>query len=149
MFPGKGYGLSATIILLVAIVLISWFGYNSVRSQAIIDQTLREQFQWALVPTQPDPLFPGPRTTINLKVTDVSMPLGIYAGICTIIDGKTQALLEGELSGVVCLSIDSDAKDRGAEIGIFRENEQLLLKKGNIESGATRGSNFSPIVKQQ
>ncbi|TSC68426.1 MAG: hypothetical protein G01um101456_659 [Parcubacteria group bacterium Gr01-1014_56] len=140
---GKGHSFSIGIILLVVVALVSWFGYNSIRSQSLVDQTLREQFQWSLIPAQPDPVTPGPRTSVNLTITEVSMPLGTYAGSCEIIDGKTQALLEGEISGVVCRSSES-----GVEIGIFRENEQLILKKGIIESGSTRGSNFEPIVKQ-
>ncbi len=139
----KGYGLSIGIILLVVVALVSWFGYNSVRSQSLVDQTLREQFTWALVPAQPDPVTPGPRTSVNLTITDVTMPLGTYTGNCEIIDGKTQALLENELSGVVCRDSES-----GIEIGIFRENGQLILKKGTIGSGSVRGSNFEPIVKQ-
>ena len=139
----KGYGLSIGIILLVVVALVSWFGYNSVRSQSLVDQTLREQFEWSLVPAQPDPTTPGPRTTVNLKITEVSMPLGTYAGSCEIIDGKSLALLENELSGIVCRSSES-----GVEIGIFRESGQLILKKGTIERGSTRGSSFEPIVKQ-
>jgi hypothetical protein len=139
----RGYALSLGIVLLVVVGLISWFGYNSIRSQSLVDQTLREQFQWTLVPAQPDPQAPGPRTSINLKIADVSMPLGTYAGDCAIIDGKNQALLEGELSSVVCQS-----NGTGVELGIFKENEQLVLKKGDIATGSTRGSNFVPIVKQ-
>jgi hypothetical protein len=138
----RGYGLWIGIILLIVVALIAWFGYSSIRSQSLVDQTLREQFNWTLVPAQPDPAAPGPRTTINLRITDVSMPLGTYPGSCQIVDGKSQALLEGELSGVVCVSAGT-----GVEIGIFKENEQLVLKKGEIASGSTRGSNFTPIVK--
>ncbi len=138
----RGYGLWIGIILLIVVALIAWFGYSSIRSQSLVDQTLREQFTWSLVPAQPDPATPGPRTTINLRITDVSMPLGTYAGNCQIVDGKSQALLEGELSGVVCITGET-----GVEIGIFKENEQLVLKKGEIASGSTRGSNFTPIVK--
>lgn len=138
----QGYGLSIGIILLVVVALIAWFGYNSVRSQSIVDETLREQFLWTLVPTQPDPTTPGPRTNVNLKIAEVNMPLGTFNGTCELVDGKTQALLQGELSGVVCRSGDT-----GVELGIFKENEQLVLKRGEITSGSTRGSNFTPIVK--
>lgn len=139
----KGYGLSIGIVFIVVIALIAWFGYNSIRSQSLIDQTLREQFFWMLAPAQPDPISPGPRTNVSLKIAEVTMPLGAYAGNCEIVDGKSQALLEGELSGVVCRSTTS-----GVEIGIFRENEQLVLKRGDIMEGSTRGSNFVPLVKQ-
>jgi hypothetical protein len=140
----RGYGLSMGIVLLIVVALIAWFGYNSVRSQSLVDQTLREQFQWTLVPALPDASAPGPRTTVNLKITDVNMPLGTYPGNCQIVDGKTQALLQGELSGVVCRSGDT-----GTEIGIFKEeNGQLVLKRGEIASADARGANFTPIVKQ-
>ena len=149
----RGYSYSVGIIMLVVVGLVAWFGYNSVRSQALVDQTLREQFEWTLVPALPDPITPGPRTTINLKITEVSMPLGTYAGDCEIIDGKKEALLEGELSGVVCrykMDTAPSAEDVvGVEIGIFRENEQLILKKGSIMGGTERGSNFAPIVKDE
>jgi hypothetical protein len=140
----RGYALSMGIVLLIVVALIAWFGYNSVRSQSLVDQTLREQFQWTLVPSSARPTKPWPsHQHVNLKIADVSMPLGIYAGDCVIVDGKNQALLEGELSGVVC-----HAGDAGTELGIFRENGQLVLKKGDIATGSTRGSNFVPIVKQ-
>jgi hypothetical protein len=139
----KSYVIPLGVVILIVVALIAWFGYNSVRSQSLVDQTLREQFVWSLVPAQPDPQSPGPRTSINLQIADVHMPLGDYAGNCVIIDGKTQALLSGELSGVVCQS-DAD----GVEIGIFKENEQLVLKKGAIAQGSDRGSDFEPIVKE-
>ncbi|HYF13379.1 MAG TPA: hypothetical protein VD928_03730 [Candidatus Paceibacterota bacterium] len=141
----KGYsGVWIGIILLVVVGLVAWFGYNSVRSQSLVDQTLREQFTWSLVPALPDPAAPGPRTTVNLQIADVVMPLGTYPGNCEIIDGKNQALLSGELSAVVCRSGEA-----GVELGIFKENEQLVLKKGDIASGSTRGGNFVPIVREQ
>jgi len=137
--------------MLVVVGLVAWFGYNSVRSQALVDQTLREQFQWTLVPALPDPVTPGPRTTINLTIAEVSMPLGTYAGACDIVDGKKESLLEGELSGVVCRYNMAEAPQAedvvGVEVGIFRENDQLVLKKGSIMGGTKRGSNFTPIVK--
>lgn len=139
----RGYGLSMGIVLLIVVALVAWFGYNSVRSQSLVDQTLREQFKWTLVPAQPDATTPGPRTTINLQIAEVHMPLGTFPGNCEIVDGRSQALLQGELSGVVCKNGDA-----GVEIGIFKENEQLVLKRGEIASGSTRGSNFTPIVKE-
>ncbi len=139
----RGYGLWIGVIALIVVALIAWFGYNSVRSQSLVDQTLREQFMWNLVPAQPDPAAPGPRTSINLTIAEVNMPLGTFPGDCKIVDGKSQALLEGELSGVVCMSGET-----GTEIGIFKENEQLVLKRGDIVTGSTRGSNFTPIVKE-
>lgn len=140
----RSYILPLGVIVLIVVALVAWFGYNSVRSQSLVDQTLREQFVWSLVPAQPDPANPGPRTAINLQIADVHMPLGTYAGNCILIDGKTQAILSGELSGVVCRTSGS-----GVEIGIFKENDQLVLKKGEIASGSDRGSNFQPIVKEE
>jgi hypothetical protein len=140
----RGYGLSMGIVLLIVVALIAWFGYNSVRSQSLVDQQFREQFQWTIVPAQPDPASPGPRSTINLQIADVHMPLGTYPGNLSDCRWQMQALLQGELSGVVCMKGDT-----GVEIGIFKdEKDQLVLKKGDIVSGSTRGSNFAPIVKQ-
>jgi hypothetical protein len=138
----KSYVLPLGIIVLIVVALVAWFGYNSVRSQSLVDQTLREQFVWSLVPAQPDPESPGPRTSINLQIADVHLPLGDYPGACTIVDGKTQALLSGELSGVVC-----QTETDGIELAIFKEDDQLVLKKGTIAQGSDRGSNFEPIVK--
>ncbi len=141
--PKQRYGLWLGIIILIVVALVAWFGYNSVRSQSLVDETLREQFIWTLVPAQPDPATPGPRTTVSLQIADVSMPLGTYDGSCTVVDGKTQALLSGELSGVVCR-----ADGAGIEIGVFKENGQLVLKKGTISSDDSRGMDFAPLVKQ-
>jgi hypothetical protein len=141
--PRRGYGLSLGIILLIVVALIAWFGYNSVRSQSLVDQTLREQFEWSIAPAQPDPANPGPRSTINLQIASVNMPLGTYAGDCAIIDGKSQALLTDELSAVICKQGTT-----GVELGIFKENGQLVLKKGDLDASSLRGTNFAPIVKQ-
>lgn len=142
-------GLWVGLILLVVVGLVSWFGYNSIRSQALVDQTLREQFTWHLVPALPDPANPGPRTTINLQIADVNMPLGTFAGDCVIVDGKDLALLSGELSGVVCrLPAQAGVGETGIEIGIFKEGDELVLKKGDIGAGSERGSGFVPIVKE-
>jgi hypothetical protein len=140
----RTYGLWAGVVVLVVVALVSWFGYNSVRSQSLVDQTLREQFEWQFVPAEPDPVTPGPRTSVNIKIANVNMPLGTFAGSCSVVDGKNAALLTDELSGVVCKN-----STVGVELGIFKEqNGQLTLKKGTIASGSDRGSNFTPIVKQ-
>src|SRR5260370_613260 len=113
----RRYCLSIGIILLIVVALIAWFGYNSVCSQSIVDQQLREQFEWHIVPAQPDPGSPGPRNSVNLQIASVSMPLGTFSGDCSIIDGKSLALLTDELSAVVCKKGGS-----GVELGIFKEN---------------------------
>ena len=71
------------------------------------------------------------------------VPLGTFAGNCDIIDGTSQALLQDELSAVVCKQGTT-----GVEIGIFKDNGQLVLKKGLLDSSSQRGTNFVAIVKQ-
>ena len=137
------YGLWLGVVVLIVVALVAWFGYNSVRSQALVDQTLREQFTWTLVPAQPDPKAPGPRTSVNLKIADVSLPLGTYPGDCAIVDGTSLVPLSGELTGVVCKKDTS-----GIEIGIFKENGNPVLKKGSLDPSSLRGINFAPIVKE-
>jgi hypothetical protein len=44
----RGYALSLGIVLLIVVALIAWFGYNSSSLAIIVDQQLREQFQWTL-----------------------------------------------------------------------------------------------------
>lgn len=139
----NSYGVSAIVALLIIVGLGGWFIYYTFYTQPLIDQTLREQFVWNIAPSQPLASSPGPRSSVTLKVAEAVLPVGTYPGSCTIVDGKTLALLSGELSGVVCRSGDG-----GTEVGIFKEEEQLSIKQSPIEGASGRGKDFTPLVKQ-
>ncbi|HWB34167.1 MAG TPA: hypothetical protein VG753_02535 [Candidatus Paceibacterota bacterium] len=139
----RTYGLSVIIALLIIIGLGGWFIYYTFHTQPLIDETLREQFVWHLVPAAPLPDAPGPQTAITLEIAGADLPTGTYAGTCSVIDGTNATLSSGELSGVICRT---DAG--GTEIGVFRDaDDKLVLKKGNITTAGGRGQNFTPIVQ--
>lgn len=137
------YRAPIIIALVVVVGLTGWLTYYISYSKPMVDQTLREQFVWQLVDAPPLPEM-ARRTTVTLAIAGTSLPAGTYPGICTVIDGVDTHYLSGELSGVVCRTSES-----GTEIGIFKEGEQLVLKRGAIVGAEGRGENFAPITKEQ
>ncbi|HVZ75781.1 MAG TPA: hypothetical protein VG934_00710 [Candidatus Paceibacterota bacterium] len=139
----KTYGLSVIVALLIIVGLGGWFVYYTFHEGSLVDDTLREQFVWHLVPAAPLPDTPGPQTAITLEIAGADLPTGTYAGTCSIIDGANATLMSGELSGVICRT---DAG--GTEIAVFRDaDDKLVLKKGAITTAGGRGQDFTPVVQ--
>ena len=131
------YRFSIVVALLIIAIVAAWYFYYKLQSQPAPDQTLREQFSWQLSPAPASGA--GPYTVVGLKIADVSVPVGTYAGSCD--DPLT--FLPGEISGVIC-----KADGRGTEVGIFMENGRLVLEEAAIDPQSGRGVNFQPIKKQ-
>jgi hypothetical protein len=88
-----------------------------------------------------------PMTSVSLQVSSGKKYLaGNYEGSCSEISNSSWPLLSGEKSGVICWWAGA-----GTELGIFEENNQLVVKKGILEEGdaetaGVRG-NFQPLFK--
>lgn len=134
------YRNSLIVIAVLVVVMVAWFFFYTLRTQPLIDQALSEQFSWKLTEVSDDPTAPGPHTVVGLKIADVTVPVGTYAGTC---DDPT-SLLAGELSSVLC-EVEGGS---GTEIGIFRENGDLVLKQAAIDPSTGRGKDFTPIVRK-
>lgn len=139
----SGYRTLGIVALLCIVALMGWLSYYNLHTEASPDQTLREQFIWRFADAAPLPQM-SRRTTVTLKIAGVELPAGTYPGNCNLIDGAEIQFLPDELSGVLCR-----AGDMGTEIGIFRENEELILKRSSIVGAEGRGGHFVSITKEQ
>ncbi|HVU80030.1 MAG TPA: hypothetical protein VHD37_01565 [Candidatus Paceibacterota bacterium] len=126
----------------VVVLLAGWFMYYSFHTQPLVDQTLRGQFVWN-VEVVPATAAEATTTVVVLRVAGVDLAAGSYKGDCDEINGKSEPLLQDELSGIICRS-----GDKGVEIGVFRDGENLVLKRGVITGAEGRGTDFTPITKK-
>jgi hypothetical protein len=126
----------------VVILLAGWFMYYSFHTQPLVDQTLRGQFVWnfEVIPASGTQ---ATSTVVVLRVAGVDLAAGSYIGDCDEINGKSEPLLQDELSGIVCRN-----GDKGIEVGVFREGGNLVLKRGTITGAEARGADFTPITKK-
>jgi hypothetical protein len=141
---GRVYRAPIIAAGLIVIALAGWFTYYSFHTQPLVDQTLRGQFVWNFEVVSPSAANPATTTVVVLRIAGVDLPAGVYPGSCKPIKPTSDAYLENELSGVLCRSGDT-----GTEIGVFKEDDNLLLKRGAIKTAEGRGENFTPITKEQ
>ena len=132
------------IALLVVAVLGAW-ALSSRLNSTKVDPVVVEQFGWKIADQGTAPGTTTPRASVALSIAGVDVPLNTYAGTCTAIDGTKVTLLEGEVSGVICMH-----EGRGQEIGIFADAEnKLTLKQGEVvdSSGTLSRTNFVELKK--
>lgn len=140
----KGYRTLGIVIFLCVVGLMGWLAYYNLHMRpATAENTLREQFVWRFADAPSLPQM-ARRTTVTLRIAGVDLPAGTYEGDCSLVDGQEYPFLPGELSGVVCQSGSA-----GTEIGIFRENDGLVLKRSPIAEADGRGTDFVPVTKDQ
>lgn len=77
----------------------------------------------------------APLTKLSLEAGSKIYDLGTHEGSCSEIAGSSWELLEGEVYGVICWWAGG-----GTEIGIFKEGEKLVVKKGVIRVGREEGT---------
>lgn len=135
----------ALLILIAAVVLAGGvYTYRSYQEGQI--QPVVEQFKWGFVDLGVNEEIHAPQTAVILTVAGVDVQLGTFTGNCFAIEGSSWELLPGELSGAICYWAGG-----GTEIGVFRENGQLVLKKGYVEEGGAEGGGgrggFVPLVR--
>ncbi len=80
---------------------------------------------------------PVPHTRVILETNGKTYPLGEYEGSCFEIAASAWGLSEGELSGAICWFAGG-----GSELGVFKENGKLVVKKGDIEEGDAENPGF-------
>lgn len=96
--------------------------------------------------SQGDDLESGaPLTRVSVTIGGVLSDLGLFTGSCSQISNSSWGLVEGEVDGAICWWAGG-----GEEIGIFEENGELVIKKGQLDEGSAevagvRG-NFEVLV---
>ncbi len=138
---GQQYKWPVIAAVAIVIILAGWFAYYSFHTQPLVDQTLRGQFVWnfEIVPAAG---AQATTTVVVLRIAGVDLPAGAYPGECNEINGNSVAYLSGELSGVICRS-----GANGTEIGVFKDSDKLVLKRGAITTEGGRGEDFAAITK--
>lgn len=73
-----------------------------------------------------------PKTTVSLSV-DGGEPreVGTYEGSCFEIEGSSWQYLDGEYAGAICYFAGG-----GTEVGIFEENNTMVVKQGVVDEGS-------------
>ncbi|HVV15058.1 MAG TPA: hypothetical protein VHD55_01495 [Candidatus Paceibacterota bacterium] len=139
---GQQYKWPVIAAVAAVVILAGWFAYYSFHTQPLVDETLRGQFVWnfEIVPAAG---AQATTTVVVLHVAGVDLPAGAYPGECDEINGRSVAYLPGELSGVICRNGAS-----GTEIGVFKDSDKLVLKRGAITAADGRGADFAAITKQ-
>ncbi|MBC7836441.1 hypothetical protein H7X87_01540 [Acetobacteraceae bacterium] len=132
------------IIALILLVLAGGAWYLSHNLRNAQSSVLQEQFSWTLTAATSTT---GTQTAVVLRIADVDVPVGTYRGTCTVVDGVTWKLIEGELAAVIC-----QKETGGTEIGVFSDSSgTLTLQEGNVvgtdPATAERGD-FAPIVQR-
>lgn len=95
---------------------------------------------WTFREVQAEEGGQGPRTEITLNIAGKQYNLGSYTGSCSQIKDTGWTLLKDEVDGAICWWAGF-----GVEIGIFKENGKLVVKKGELyegdaETSGTRGN---------
>ncbi len=127
------------VVGLLVLALAAWALVSRLNATKI-DPVVIEQLQWKLVDQGLDQDTQATTTRVFLTVAGVDVPVGGYRGTCALVGATTTPLLEGEVSGVICVR-----DNVGKEVGIFNEGGKLVLKEGDIELNAdgsviTRGN---------
>jgi hypothetical protein len=123
--------ISSVIILVVVIVvgvlaLTFYKGDNS-----------EKELSWKLVDAGMEESISAPKTSVVLSVDGKDQEIGTYIGSCFDIADSSWALLENEKTGVICYWAGG-----GKEIGVFEENNKLIIKTGDLEEGSEETPGF-------
>lgn len=132
------------IIILVALAIVGVQAYKNEKSKPIIikqegrsNQPAPPQLKWIFTSAGEDAASGAPFTKVTLQAGDKTHELGVYQGSCSEIKDSSWGLLENEQEGAICWWAGG-----GTEIGIFKEGEKLIVKKGAIEEGTAEGGGF-------
>lgn len=72
-----------------------------------------------------------PQTAVMLSVDGAAREVGTYEGSCMVIEGSSWKLLDGEHAGAICYFAGG-----GTEIGVFEENNTMVVKQGFVDEGS-------------
>ncbi len=126
------------VVGLVVLALAAWALVSRLNATKI-DPIVVEQLQWKLVDQGLDADTQATTTRVFLTVAGVDVPVGGYRGTCALVGATSTPLLDGEVSGVICVR-----DNVGKEVGIFNEGGKLVLKEGDVQLNAD-GSVISRI----
>jgi len=132
------------VLILVALVLVA-LGFVLMKQRAMAPvptaenqqmntETAPMSFSWRFVTTESEDGLP-PRTQVALISNGDVYDAGAYAGSCAEIANEN--LLEGEVSAVLCWWAGG-----GDELGIFKEGDRYVLKRGVQEEPTAEGDGF-------
>jgi hypothetical protein len=126
-----------TIILLVVIASIYLcFNYQQKQNPAPITIT------WSFETKEAEDMNP-PQTKVTVTVDGNEHDAGTHDGTCASV--QPTELESGELSGALCWWAGG-----GTEIGVFKENGKIILKKRSVDEGtaeeAGAKSNFELLL---
>lgn len=118
------------VVGLIVLALAAWALVRHLNATKV-DPVVVEQLQWKLVDQGLDADSMGTTTRVFLTVAGVDVPVGGYRGSCALVGATSTPLLEGEVSGVMCVR-----DNIGKEVGIFNEGGKLVLKEGDVQLNA-------------
>jgi len=119
---------------LVAVLLVGWY----VSQLRETDTPEVGGYQWQMTELGESTTIPGmPRTNVALAYEGETYPVGEYDGACFVMNGSGWTLLEDEVSGVICWWAGG-----GKEIGIFEEDNSLVVKEGELDEGSAEIPGF-------
>jgi hypothetical protein len=135
----------------VAVVLLAgiagYFGYNTglnlgtaqVEKKADAPAAAPGQLSWSFEEIAPQDEASAPQTKVTLTAegNGQKYEVGTYNGSCSVIEGSSWQLLEGEKTGVICWWAGG-----GNEIAVFEEDGKLVVKTGDIEEGNEETEGF-------
>jgi len=132
------------VLAIVGIVIVAGGAYFLFVQQAQAPQMV-QTYDWEFKDLGEDSTG-MPTTEVTLTSNGTIYRLGTYSGSCSVIEGSSWSLQEGEKSGVICWWAGG-----GYELGVFEENGTLVVKKGQLDEGnaETPGfrGNFQTLVE--
>lgn len=143
LFPQACYNLAMKKITVGVLILIivGTIGYVATLpkggEEPEPDENILERYSWTFTEIGEDEITKAPRTQVTLTIGTTSYPAGTYSGSCTGIEGSSWQLRENEKSGVICWFGGG-----GNEIGIFEENDRLVVKLGDLDEGDSETQPF-------
>jgi len=127
---------SVVVVLLVGGVWYWYTATNANTGDTAIPESADSavEARWVLENAGENEELFAPQTAVSLEVSsDGSVKkyaIGEYIGSCSEIGDSNWTLLENELTGVICWWAGG-----GNEIGIFKENGELVVKEGELDEG--------------
>ena len=122
-------------MILVLIGLWQVFGGQKNQNQSVLLNLTAADLNWSFTSAGTDKNTQAPLTRVVLTVKDQKYSVGTYTGSCAEVDGPKQS--SNEISAVICWFAGG-----GAEIGVFNENNQWLVKSGEVDEGSAETSGF-------
>jgi hypothetical protein len=99
-------------------------------SGSVQGKLVAHTYEWSFK-SLPEDAQGVPKTAVTLSVDGVAREVGTYDGSCMVIEGSAWQYLDGEHAGAICYFAGG-----GTEIGVFEENNQMVVKQGIVDEGS-------------